>query len=187
MQNRRGITAIDPAGQKDHVRTKVLKLAHFFMRELERRRADDLRARAERGLVRGLDRQSRHIADDRDEQTAGRAARSKNDFSSENRQVRRFPVEDRIALMQTSESFEQTVAHVGADSRRRLAPADQLRRIKVDRNEFSEGAAKINQESEGRHTTAKGKSSKKKCREMLSIFYAHPTSLPFAFLPLPLL
>ncbi len=113
---------------------RSLKLANFVVRQFERRRTDDLCARAERGLVRGFDSQARHVADDRDAQSAGGAARSENDFAFENRQILRRSVKDRMALMQAGERRQQTFAHVGADRRRRLASADQSRGIEIDRN-----------------------------------------------------
>ena len=151
MQDRRAIAVVNSPGQKNHVGPQVVKLANLAIVQLESRRTDHLCARAERRLVRRFDGQSRYVADDRDPQPAGGAARRKNDFPFENRQVFRRPIKDTMALMQRGESRQQSFAHVGADRRRRLAAANQLRRIEIHGHELSEGTTKIDEQSESRH------------------------------------
>ena len=53
--------------------------------------------------------------------------------------------------MQSGKGRQQSFAHVGPDGGRRLAPADQLRRIEIHRNHLGEGAAEIDEKGEGRH------------------------------------
>jgi hypothetical protein len=56
-----------------------------------------------------------------------------------------------MPLMQPGEGCQQSLAHVSADRGRRLAPADQLRPIEIDRNDLGEGTAEIDEESETGH------------------------------------
>ena len=103
MQNRVGVAAVDAAGEQNHVGTKTFDLVESLRCKLKRRRADDLSAGAERRLVRGLDGQTGHVADDRDPQSAGSAARCQDQFTLEHGKILRRAIEKRVALVQLSE------------------------------------------------------------------------------------
>jgi hypothetical protein len=85
MQDGLGVAAVDAAGQQDHVGAQALDLAKPFCGEFKRRRADDLRARAEGGLIGSFNGQTRHVADDGDAQAAGGAAARQHRLSLETR------------------------------------------------------------------------------------------------------
>ena len=85
MQDGLGVTAVDASGEQDHVGAQAFDPAKSFRRELKRRRADDFRPRAERGLIGSFNGQARHVADDGDAQAAGGAAARQHRLSLETR------------------------------------------------------------------------------------------------------
>ena len=54
-------------------------------------------------------------------------------------------IKQRMAFVQFGERLEQSLAHVGQDCGRSLAPTHYLRFIEIDGNDFGEGAAEVDE------------------------------------------
>ncbi len=100
VQNRFRIAAIDPAGEQNHVGLKRFDFFDLSVGQFKRRRADDLGAGAEGGLIRRFHGEPGHVADHDDAETAGGTARSEHDLAVENTEILRDGVEQSMALMQ---------------------------------------------------------------------------------------
>jgi len=58
-------------------------------------------------------------------------------------------IKQRMALVERSQRVQQPFAHVGEHGRRRLTSPDDARIGQIDGNDFSEGAAEVDEDGGG--------------------------------------
>ena len=181
MENRRRVAAVDTAGQQNHVRAQQFEIGKLGRVQLERRRAHDFGAGAERRLVGRFDGQTGNVADDDDAQAAGGAARRQNEFIVENRQILRCFLEESMALVQRNQRAQQPLTHVGEYRRGRLAAPKQLGAGQIHRADFGKRAAEIDEDGERSQINLKGKSKKAKFAPAIQFLLFNFTFCLFLF------